>query len=219
MTKTLSPESTTTTPRQRDGRRSRTVETRKRIVIAVAALVQEGKVTPTAEEVSARADVGLRTVFRHFDDMDTLYQEIDQELGINVALMLQMVMKADTWQERLKENIQSRCQLYDTITPFLISGQVHRHTSGMIEASFERKVELERTVLQHILPKSLQDDTPRFEALLMLLSPEAWIRLRRDQGLSTEAAIAAIQVCIDAFIPPRKTEPPGTTRQGQAAQA
>jgi AcrR family transcriptional regulator len=204
MTKTLSPESTTTPLRQRDGRRSRTVETRKRIVIAVAALVQEGKVTPTAEEVSARADVGLRTVFRHFDDMDTLYQEIDQELGINVALMLQMVMKADTWQERLKENIQSRCQLYDTITPFLISGQVHRHTSGMIEASFKRKVELERTVLQHILPKSLQDDTPRFEALLMLLSPEAWIRLRRDQGLSTEAAIAAIQVCIDAFIPRQK---------------
>ena len=74
----------------------------------------------------------------------------------------------------------------------------------MIEASFERKVELERTVLQHILPKALQDDTPRFEALLMLLSPEAWIRLRRDQGLSTEAAIAAIQVCIDAFIPPQK---------------
>ena len=202
MTKTLSPESTTTPPRQRDGRRSRTVETRKRIVIAVAALVQEGKVTPTAEEVSARADVGLRTVFRHFDDMDTLYQEIDQELGINVALMLQMVMKADTWQERLKENIQSRCQLYDTITPFLISGQVHRHTSGMIEASFERKVELERTVLQHILPKALQDDTPRFEALLMLLSPEAWIRLRRDQGLSSAAAMAAIQVSIDAFIGP-----------------
>ena len=202
MTKTLSPESTKTPPRQRDGRRSRTVETRKRIVVAVAALVQEGKVTPTAEEVSARADVGLRTVFRHFDDMDTLYQEIDQELGINVALMLQMVMKADTWQERLKENIQSRCQLYDTITPFLISGQVHRHTSGMIEASFKRKVELERTVLQHILPKSLQDDTPRFEALLMLLSPEAWIRLRRDQGLSSAAAMAAIQVSIDAFIGP-----------------
>ena len=204
MTKSLSPESAITPPKQRDGRRSRTVETRKRIVRAVAELVQEGKVTPTAEEVSARADVGLRTVFRHFDDMDSLYQEIDQELGINVALMLQMVTKADTWQERLKENLQVRCQLYDTITPFVISGQVHRHTSAMVEASFKRKVELERSVLEHILPKSMQEDTPRFEALLMLLSPEAWIRLRRDQGLSTEAAIAAIQVCIDAFIPPQK---------------
>jgi AcrR family transcriptional regulator len=202
MTKILSSESTTITPKQRDGRRSRTVETRKRIVRAVAELVQAGKVAPTAEEVSARASVGLRTVFRHFDDMDSLYQEIDQELGINVALMLQMVMKADTWQERLKENIQMRCQLYDSITPFLISGQVHRHTSQAVEASFRRKVELERAVLQHILPKSLQEDTPRFEALLMMLSPEAWIRLRRDQGLSSEAAIAAIHVCIHAVIAP-----------------
>ena len=203
MTKTPSPESTTAPLKQRDGRRSRTIETRKRIVRAVTELVQEGKVSPTAEEVSERADVGLRTVFRHFDDMDSLYQEIDQELGISVALMLQMIMKADTWQERLMENIEVRCQLYDSITPFLISGQVHRHNSALVDSRFERKVELERAVLEHILPKSLKEDIPRFEALLMLLSPEAWIRLRRDQGLSTEAAIAVIHVSIKAFIGPQ----------------
>lgn len=205
MTKIPRPETTAPSAKQRDGRRSRTIETRKRIVRAVTELVREGKVAPTAEEVSARADVGLRTVFRHFDDMDSLYREIDEELGINVALMLQMVLKADTWQERLVENITARCELYDTITPFLISGQVHRHTSEAVDASFRRKVELERAVLQHILPKSLQEDTPRFEALLMMLSPEAWIRLRRDQGLSSEAAIAAIHVGIHAVIAPQKT--------------
>ena len=203
MTKTPSPESTTAPLKQRDGRRSRTIETRKRIVRAVTELVQEGKVSPTAEEVSERADVGLRTVFRHFDDMDSLYQEIDQELGISVALMLQMIMKADTWQERLMENIEVRCQLYDSITPFLISGQVHRHNSALVDSRFQRKVELERAVLEHILPKSLKEDIPRFEALLMLLSPEAWIRLRRDQGLSTEAAIAVIHVSIKDFIGPQ----------------
>jgi AcrR family transcriptional regulator len=205
MTKIPPTETTAPSAKQRDGRRSRTIETRKRIVRAVTELVREGKVAPTAEEVSARADVGLRTVFRHFDDMDSLYREIDEELGINVALMLQMVLKADTWQERLVENITARCELYDTITPFLISGQVHRHTSEAVDASFRRKVELERAVLQHILPKSLQEDTPRFEALLMMLSPEAWIRLRRDQGLSSEAAIAAIHVGIHAVIAPQKT--------------
>mgnify|MGYP003869794653 CR=1 FL=1 len=187
-----------------DGRRERSRSSRSKIIAAMLDLVGNGDVAPSAARVAEVAGVGLRSVFRHFDDMDSLYQEIDQELGINVALMLQMVTKADTWQERLKENLQVRCQLYDTITPFVISGQVHRHTSAMVEASFKRKVELERSVMEHILPKSIQEDTPRFEALLMLLSPEAWIRLRRDQGLSTEAAIAAIQVCIDAFIPPQK---------------
>ena len=205
MTKIPRPKTTAPPPKQRDGRRSRTIETRKRIVHAVTELVREGKVAPTAEEVSARADVGLRTVFRHFDDMDSLYREIDEALGINVALMLQMILKGDSWQERLMENIKARCELYDTITPFLISGQVHRHTSEAVDASFRRKVALERAVLQHILPKSLQEDTPRFEALLMLLSPEAWIRLRRDQGLSTAAAIAAIHVGVHAVIAPQKT--------------
>ena len=90
MTKIPRPKTTAPPPKQRDGRRSRTIETRKRIVHAVTELVREGKVAPTAEEVSARADVGLRTVFRHFDDMDSLYREIDEALGINVALMLQM---------------------------------------------------------------------------------------------------------------------------------
>jgi hypothetical protein len=101
------------------------------------------------------------------------------------------------------ENIEMRCQLYDSITPFLISGQVHRHNSALVDARFQRKVELERAVLEHILPKAFKEDTPRFEALLMLLSPEAWIRLRRDQGLSTEAAVAVIHVGVKALIGPQ----------------
>ena len=196
----LSPASTATSPKQQDGRRSRTIETRKRIVSALIELVREGKVAPTAEDVSLRANVGLRSVFRHFDDMDTLYQEVDHKLGAIVASMLQMTLKADTWQERLMENIKVRCQLYDTITPFLISGQVHRHTSALVDANLKRKVELERAILQHILPKALQEDKPRFDALLLMLSPEAWIRLRQEQGLSKAAAIAAIQLVTRAVI-------------------
>ena len=98
------------------------------------------------------------------------------------------------------ENIKVRCQLYDTITPFLISGQVHRHTSALVDANLKRKVELERAILQHILPKALQEDKPRFDALLLMLSPEAWIRLRQEQGLSKAAAIAAIQLVTRAVI-------------------
>jgi hypothetical protein len=31
--------------------------------------------------VAGRADVGLRTVFRHFQDMDSLYREIGAVVG------------------------------------------------------------------------------------------------------------------------------------------
>ena len=69
------PESKTQKTRT-DGRRARGHVSRSRIVAAMIELVREGCVAPTAEQVALRADVGLRTVFRHFDDMESLYREI-----------------------------------------------------------------------------------------------------------------------------------------------
>ena len=40
------------------------------------ALVREGEMSPSAAQVAERASVGLRTVFRHFDEMEILYREI-----------------------------------------------------------------------------------------------------------------------------------------------
>jgi AcrR family transcriptional regulator len=56
-----------------DGRRKRSETSRQRIVEAMIALVGEGHMSPSAEQVATRAGVGLRTVFRHFADMDSLY--------------------------------------------------------------------------------------------------------------------------------------------------
>jgi len=59
-----------------DGRRQRGQDNRARIVAAMMDIVREGQIAPSAEQVAARADVGLRTVFRHFQDMDSLYREM-----------------------------------------------------------------------------------------------------------------------------------------------
>ncbi|MBW8755785.1 MAG: TetR family transcriptional regulator, partial [Sphingomonadales bacterium] len=59
-----------------DGRRLRTENSRRKISEGFIALVAEGVVTPTAEEVALRAGVGVRSVFRHFKDMETLYLEL-----------------------------------------------------------------------------------------------------------------------------------------------
>ena len=59
-----------------DGRLNRSVVTRNKIVETLTKLILEGQISPTAEQVALRANVGLRTVFRHFDNMDALYREI-----------------------------------------------------------------------------------------------------------------------------------------------
>jgi hypothetical protein len=55
-----------------DGRLHRSMTTRRKIVTALETLIRAGTLSPTAEQVAVQAQVGLRTVFRHFDDMETL---------------------------------------------------------------------------------------------------------------------------------------------------
>jgi len=59
-----------------DGRRQRSDRSRRRIIEALFDLIGEGNMTPSAVGVAERANVGLRTVFRHFEDMDSIYDEM-----------------------------------------------------------------------------------------------------------------------------------------------
>jgi len=69
------------TPTELDGRFARSARTRTKIVDAMYALIREGTLIPTAQQVATRADVGIRTVFRHFSDMEQLYRAIDTRLA------------------------------------------------------------------------------------------------------------------------------------------
>ena len=53
----------------RDGRVLRGARNHALIVQAIYDLVRAGNVAPTAEEVAARAGVGVRTIFRQFKDL------------------------------------------------------------------------------------------------------------------------------------------------------
>ena len=55
-----------------DGRRLRSERSRQAIIDAMLKLVEEGVLVPTAQQVSERAGVGIRSVFRHFSDMESL---------------------------------------------------------------------------------------------------------------------------------------------------
>src|SRR3546814_3782718 len=51
------------------------------------------EVTPSAEQVAARADVGLRTVFRHFKDMESLYREMSAVIEREVIPVMRRPFK------------------------------------------------------------------------------------------------------------------------------
>ena len=61
-----------------DGRLLRSERSRQLIIEAIIELVDEGFLIPTAQQVAERAGVGIRSVFRHFDDMDSIFETANE---------------------------------------------------------------------------------------------------------------------------------------------
>ena len=81
-----------------DGRRQRGEDNRARIVSAMLEIIHAGDFSPGAEQVAARADVGLRTVFRHFKDMDSLYREMTETIEAELRAVALQPFQAQAWR-------------------------------------------------------------------------------------------------------------------------
>ena len=170
-----------------DGRRRRSENSRNRIVTAMIELVAEGRITPSAEEVASRAGVGLRTVFRHFNDMESLYAALTSSLAEHYEMWL-IPFDSKDWQGQLVEAIARRTATYERLLPFKRAGDAHRHTSPAIQAEHARMLGMMRSRLRSFLPAAITEDDVCFETIDLMLSFEAWQRLRDEQGLSIELA-------------------------------
>jgi AcrR family transcriptional regulator len=186
--------------RRTDGRVRRGADNRRKIVAAFIAFIREGELSPTAEDIAARADVGLRTVFRHFEDMERLYGEIAVVIEAEVRPIADRPFLAKTWRGRLDELLVRRAELFERIMPFRIAADVHRHASPQIAERQREFVALQRGYLLKALPASIARHPARLEALDLATSYEAWRRLRHEQQLPPAEAAKTMALLVQALI-------------------
>jgi AcrR family transcriptional regulator len=179
-----------------DGRRRRGQDNRARIVAAMLDLIRTGEVSPSAEQVAARADVGLRTVFRHFKDMDSLYREMSEVIESELRTIIIRPFIATDWRERMIELVHRRAAAFEKIAPFKRASDVYRHRSRFLSDDNSRLVATLREIIERTALPALADDPSRLEALDLLLSFESWSRLRREQGLSPDKAAQVLEVAV-----------------------
>lgn len=170
-----------------DGRRRRSQTSRDKIVAAMLELVAEGRITPSAEEVASRAQVGLRTVFRHFADMESLYAALTQTLAEQYEMWL-IPFDSSGWREQLFEMVERRTATYERLLPFKRAGDAHRHMSPAMQSQYAHVLGIMRQRLHTLLPSAIADDVRRFETIDLMLSFEVWQRLRGEQQLDAGRA-------------------------------
>jgi AcrR family transcriptional regulator len=186
-------------PEETDGRRRRSLDSRARIVAAMLELARQTASPPSAEQVAQRAGVGLRTVFRHFQDMESLYAEMVGPIEEELRAWALRPFKADTWRERVMELIVRRSTAFEKVAPLRRASESLRASSPVLQAEHGMMTTSLRAILRAVIPKSAVD-APTFEALDLLLGFEAWTRLRRDQGLTPAQARKVLQNAVRALI-------------------
>jgi AcrR family transcriptional regulator len=182
-----------------DGRVRRGARNRAAIVDALAALVSEGELVPTAEQVAQRAGVGTRTVFRHFEDMDSLFALLNERVESEHRDLLGRPFEGGL-DERTTEVVRRRATLFDRIAPFKRSGNAQRWHSSFLQSNHRRIVKRQRAWLLAALPELREAPPALLEAADLATSIEAWDRLRVDQRLGRERAREVMETTLRALL-------------------
>jgi len=183
-------------PRTEDGRHMRSAESRRRILKAMLELVQEGDPDPAAEAVAARANVGLRTVFRLFRDMESICAEMLKPEREDFVVCFVARFSSPRGPNRVRELFGRLARLYERGMALRRAGVIRRYSSPSLAAAIK---ELDDTIAA-FLRLQLPDDEARLDMLNLLLSYEAWLRLRDSQNLSYERTAATLAAAMEHYL-------------------
>jgi AcrR family transcriptional regulator len=163
-------------------------------------LVGDGDVQPSAAKVAETAKLGLRTVFRHFDDMDSLYREMSGVIESKVRPTMLKPYRAALWRDRVRELAERRVEVFETILPFRISASLKRFQSAFLMQDYRRMLRLERETVEAILPEALLADPVQVNVLHVTLNFQCWRLLRHDQELGIDEARIVFLRLVDAVL-------------------
>jgi AcrR family transcriptional regulator len=185
-----------------DGRQQRSERSRQQIVDALFKLIRAGEMAPTAIQLAETAKLSIRTVFRHFEEMDGLRMEMTAQMEAEIRPILQQPFKAEDWRGRLSELLARRVRIYEHVMPVKISASLKRFESPYLMKDYLNFLALERAGLKNVLPVEIVSDAVLFSAIEMASSFQAWRRMRQDQGLNPADAERVLRFTLDRLIGP-----------------
>lgn len=99
-----------------DGCRLRSERSRLAIIEAALTLQEEGVLVPTAQQISDRAGVGIRSFFRHFEDMERLFQAADDHIRDSYEALFLGGDRDGTLAERIDHAVERHADAYESVS-------------------------------------------------------------------------------------------------------
>ena len=183
-----------------DGRRMRSERSRRAIIDATLSLMNDGILIPTAQAIAERAGVGIRSFFRHFADMDTLFSAVDEQGRDKTEARFLGGDREGTLEERIQHAIERHADAYEAESNIILSTAAQLWRSEVLRRNYAHYQRGLRHDLNDWLPELKKLSRNKREAIDAIASFEMWHRLRYHQGLSKKSTIKLLVELINELI-------------------
>ena len=185
-----------------DGRRLRRGRNRDSVVQALLELYREGDLSPSTDVVAARAGISARSLFRYFDDVDTLVETAVAQQQEHLRPLYPMAIDGSLpLAARIDAFVAARVRLLEAMGEV---GQVARAVAARqprVAGELRRIRGVLRAQVVEVFAPELgalgRSERESVRAALDVVSSwEAHHLLRADQGLSRAAATRAMHLAV-----------------------
>lgn len=143
-----------------DGRRARSQRSHDAVVEALLALCREGTYRPSAAEVAERAGVSVRTVFRLFEDLDSLVEIAVEQQWERIGTLHDAPDATGTRAERVGALAHQRIEIHEAVAPIVRTGRHIIDQSAALRRAIRERRHLLREQLEVQFERELRGRTP-----------------------------------------------------------
>lgn len=170
-----------------DGRVERSERTRAQIVEAMITLMNQGIYVATAQRISDEAGVSIRTLFRHFPEMDLLYREVDEATKPSYLHYFAKQLLDGPLDKRVASAVDARIATYIEVAHLEKATHALLWRSAFMQENYRRAQLDLRSDFLKVVPELKKQSAESRHVVDAVTSFEFFERLYMHQGLSEKA--------------------------------
>ena len=180
---------------KKDGRNLRSINSQKLIVDACIKLFKAGNLEPTAQQVADESGIGIRTVFRQFDEMENLFKSVDAVLSKDYDFEVSYD-PSSSFDARLQSTISHMNAGYEKhkLIMFMTVSKMWKYE--FLRKNYLMYQDLIKSKTEEILPEVLSFDTESRHLFHASLSFAMWTRLQGQKLNNGQINKAMFRQCI-----------------------
>lgn len=189
-----------------DGRTARRDRNRTEVVEAALALMDEGEIDPSVEQLTERSGLSARSIFRYFDGLDDLRRAVIRRHFDRVRPLLDQSVSPDgDLDVRIKKFVDTRLKFNESVAAPARTAQLRAHYAPLIaEDILDYRRQMDSQVRKQFAPELKQRSRAEAEDVVSLIdvivSFAGWEMMADEQSRSRTQIRRAWTVALDSLL-------------------